>query len=97
MTRRRRTSLLTERWFSMAQSRSQLITRIASSIVFLVGCLVLIGGWGLNITILNSILPGAAEMKANTALCFILASISLVLQTVDKVLGLPKDVRSRYW
>ncbi|MGL4881781.1 MAG: hypothetical protein ACRC8K_12030, partial [Waterburya sp.] len=81
MTGRQRKSLLIENGFSIAQSRSQLITRIASGVVFLVGFLVLIGGWGMNIIVLKSIIPGAAEMKANTAFCFILAGVSLGLQT----------------
>ena len=37
MTGRRRKSLLTERWFLMAQSRSQLIARIASRLKDFVG------------------------------------------------------------
>jgi PAS domain S-box-containing protein len=79
----RKSSLLINlgRWFSSAKNRGQLITRIASSIVVLVGCLVLVGGWGMNVTVLKSIISGAATMKANTALCFILAGVSLALQT----------------
>jgi PAS domain S-box-containing protein len=67
-------------WFSASDGSSQQIARIASFIVTLVGCLVFIG-WSLNIPILRSPILGAATMKANTALCFILAGISLGLQT----------------
>lgn len=52
---------------------------IAASIaVFLVGCVVL-AGWTANIAILKSFFPGMVVMKANTALAFSLAGISLWL------------------
>ena len=53
-------------------------SQVASAIVILVGCLVLVG-WMYNITILKSVLPGLVPMKANTALNFILAGVSLWL------------------
>jgi PAS domain S-box-containing protein len=56
------------------------VARIASSIVIVVGCLVLIG-WQLDLWWLKSVMPGAATMKANTAMCFLWAGISLKLQT----------------
>jgi hypothetical protein len=55
------------------------IARAAAFWVILVGCLVLVGGWGFNSTLLKSGILGAANMKANTALAFILAGISLGL------------------
>jgi PAS domain S-box-containing protein len=67
-------------WFSANDGSSHQLARIASFIVILVGCLVFMG-WSLNIPILISPILGGATMKANTALCFILAGISLVLQT----------------
>lgn len=52
--------------------------RIAAIFVIAIGCLVLIG-WTFNIVILKSVLPGLVTMKANSALGFVLAGISLFL------------------
>ena len=52
------------------------VPRIASMVVFVVGCIVLTG-WQLDLPALTSILPGMATMKANSALAFILCAISL--------------------
>ncbi len=51
-------------------------SKIASILVLFSGCLGLIG-WALNISIFKSIIVGHGTMKANTALCFILAGLAL--------------------
>ena len=56
----------------------QSFSRKAASIVFLVGCIVIVG-WIFDIAALKSILPGLVSMKANTAICFILTGASLWL------------------
>ncbi len=53
--------------------------RVASAIVILVGCMVLVG-WNYDITVLKSILPGLVAMRPNTALGFILAGGALWLR-----------------
>lgn len=58
-------------------------SRIASAYAALVGVLVLVG-WLFDIAILKSVLPDMAMMKANTALCFLLAGISLWLAEEER-------------
>jgi len=52
------------------------VPRIASILVFVVGCIVL-AGWQFDVPALTSILPGMATMKANSAVAFILCAIAL--------------------
>src|SRR3982074_1257681 len=54
----------------------RLIPRLASGLGVLVPCLVLLG-WMFNLLTLRSILPGQPQMVPNTAVAFILASVSL--------------------
>ena len=58
-------------------------SRTASVIVIVVGISVLLG-WLLNIPQLTSILPGFATMKANSALAFVLAGLSLWLSQTER-------------
>ena len=54
------------------------VPRITSIVVFVVGCIVL-AGWQFNLPALTNILPGMANMKANSAVAFILCAVSLWL------------------
>ncbi|MCC6706100.1 MAG: response regulator [Gammaproteobacteria bacterium] len=60
------------------QIRSQqlLLASVASGLVALVGCVVLLG-WLADIDTMKSLLPGFATMKANTALCAIALGVGL--------------------
>lgn len=53
-------------------------SRTASYTVIFVGLLVLVG-WVMDIIVLKSVFPGLVTMKANTALAFVLAGMSLWL------------------
>jgi PAS domain S-box-containing protein len=69
-----------KRWFAANERLGNQIVKIASSLVILIGCLVFMG-WVLNLGILKSgMVGGLVTMKANTAICFVLAGISLNLQ-----------------
>jgi PAS domain S-box-containing protein len=70
------------------------LAQVASAIAILVGCLALFGGWGLNFNWLKNPILGSVEMKANTALCFILAGISLGLQTRRRSFGISRSISS---
>lgn len=59
--------------------RFRIISLAFSIAVALIGCIVLIG-WLLDMAILKSLSPGLISMKSNTALCFVLAGISIFLQ-----------------
>lgn len=50
----------------------------------IVGSMVLVG-WAFDIVVLKSILPGWVSMKANTAFCFILTGVALLLTTIPPV------------
>src|SRR5262245_49643220 len=74
-------------------SALKLYVMAASLAVAGVGVAVLIG-WFLNIPVLKSFLPGLATMKANTALCFVLAGSSLwLLRREEASAASPKKQR----
>ena len=67
-----------------SETRFCAILRLISSILALTagmsGLLVLVGGWILNYAPLQSVIPGAASMKFNTALCLMLAASAILLE-----------------
>ncbi|MDB6000460.1 MAG: diguanylate cyclase [Rhizobacter sp.] len=58
------------------QATRSLIARAAAALAGLIGLLVL-GGWAFDIATLKSVLPHAVQMKSNTALGIVFASVAL--------------------
>jgi diguanylate cyclase (GGDEF)-like protein len=52
---------------------------VIGSLAAAVGCFVLIGGWGLGVGALKSVLPGLATMKANSALAIMALGAGLAM------------------
>ncbi len=61
-------------------SRFGLMTRVIAVLVVAIGSLTLCG-WMFGLPSLKTVFPGLISMKANTAICFILAGLSLGLQS----------------
>lgn len=57
---------------------SSIITK-ALGLLIIAGAFLVLAGWIFNIPVFKSILPGYVSMKFNTALCFVLASMLLLL------------------
>lgn len=57
---------------------SRAVMRILAVVPIIVGLLAL-AGWVIGLPLLKSVLPGAVEMKANTALCLLLSGVGLLL------------------
>jgi PAS domain S-box-containing protein len=60
--------------------RLKTFPQLAAVLVIILGVLAL-GGWILDVQTLKTVLPGLVSMKVNTAICFVLAGLSLLLQT----------------
>jgi len=66
----------------------QLFSLLAGIFTIVCGLLVLVG-WVFDLTVLKSILPIWVSMKANTAFCFVLLGIAMVLSSKRIVVSQP--------
>ena len=55
------------------------VARVAPIVTVLLGCSVILG-WAFDIAVLKTVIPGFVSMKANSALSFVLAGLSLASQ-----------------
>jgi PAS domain S-box-containing protein len=66
-----------------------------SSVFALVACCIgaaALAGWILNIQVLKQIHPALVNMKANTAVCLMLAALSLLLLREESASGMPRHI-----
>jgi CheY-like chemotaxis protein len=59
-------------------SRLRLTASILAITAALVGVVVMVGGWMMDISLLRTIIAGAASMKFNTAMCLVLIACALL-------------------
>src|SRR3974377_2373087 len=60
-------------------ARLRSTSRILALIAGLVGFAVLVGGWMLDFSFMRPVIPGAANMKVNTALGLMIAASAILL------------------
>ena len=75
------------------KKNSAFITKAASLLTIVAGCLVL-AGWIFNIPSFKSVLPGIITIKFNTAVCFILSGIALYLMEARSSSQFQKNIAS---
>lgn len=63
--------------------------RFAATLVIVIG-LTSLTGWALGIHALTSVIPGAVEMKVNTALCVIACGVALLILSDRATMGLDR-------
>ncbi len=67
--------------------RFRALSGTAGALVICLGVLTL-SGWIFDVEILKTVFPGLVSMKANSAICFILAGCALLVQVREPVTGL---------
>jgi PAS domain S-box-containing protein len=75
--------------------RQKHLSQAAGALVILLGLLVL-AGWIWNLEGLKSLMPGIVSMKANSAVCFVLAGVALLLHAVSQSLALSPESTLAY-
>src|SRR5262245_39060038 len=72
-----------ERGWSLSPAR---VPAFAGAFAVVIGCLVLLG-WAIDSSTLKSGIPGHFEMKANSAICFVLLGVAVWMTSPDVGIG----------
>jgi two-component system sensor histidine kinase/response regulator len=75
----------------MKTTQLRIVQRLASALALLVGAAVLLG-WGMDIPVLKSVLPGMEAMNTIAAFCFILSGIAFWSAIPEMITGKAKFV-----
>lgn len=68
----------------LQEGNPHFVSKLLSLLVITISLLVLVGGWALDIAFLRSLIPGAATMKINTALFFLLLGLAVWFRKGNK-------------
>lgn len=70
-----------------------LLARLPAILAACIG-LTALAGWALDLPLLRSVIPGAVEMKANTAVCLVMSGLALLILTTQTPAALSRAAQA---